>query len=79
MRKHRTDVVSLIAGGGFLSIGAVTLATDLADPDGAYALMTQSEWLAPALLVLLGLLGLAAAVRRPGEDEPDPDVETLFE
>ncbi len=79
MRKHRTDVISLIAGGGFVSIGAVALATDLADPDGAYSLVTQSEWLAPALLVLIGLLGLAAAVRRPSEEEPARLVETLFE
>ena len=75
MRRHHTDLVSLIAGGGFASIGVVTLVTDLADPDGAYTLMTQAEWLAPALLVLVGLLGLAAAMRQPAVPSDDPPVD----
>jgi hypothetical protein len=63
VRRHKTDYVALAFGGLFLVVAFVHVATE--GSDGA-----TLEWTVPALLVLLGLIGLTAALRvsRPDRD-----------
>lgn len=72
MRRHDLDLVSLITGGVFALVavaylvGAVT--GDSVDP----------LWLAPALLIGLGVAGLAGALRssRPSDPAAAEDTPT---
>ncbi|MDQ1626758.1 MAG: hypothetical protein QOI54_502 [Actinomycetota bacterium] len=58
MRRHETDWFSLSVGGLFLLVAAVYLAT------GAGAGHDLDlRWLLPALLMLLGAIGLIGATR----------------
>lgn len=69
MRRHDLDLVSLIAGVLFGMIALVHLvgaATDEAvDP----------RWVAPVLLVGLGVAGLAGALRGARDDRPEQPVD----
>ncbi len=60
MRRHRADLVSLLAGLLFLAISVSVLVSD-----GHREHAVDGRWLGPVLLVALGALGLAASVRRP--------------
>jgi len=71
VRRHELDLTSLVAGVIFMGIGAtflVDLAVDVAlDP----------RWLAPVMLIAIGLAGLLGSLptRQPAQDEPGVDVE----
>lgn len=65
--RHATDVVSLVSGTVFAGFAAVWLltVTDVIDLDQA--------WLAgPAILIVAGVVGLAAALRPSRRDEARP-------
>ena len=66
MRRHDLDLVSLIAGVVFVLVAVVHVvgvATDDAlDP----------MWIAPVLLVGLGVAGLAGALRGARDEQPGP-------
>lgn len=65
--RHATDVVSLVSGTVFAGFTAVWLltVTDVIDLDQA--------WLAgPAILILAGVVGLAAALRPSRRDDARP-------
>jgi putative Mn2+ efflux pump MntP len=70
VRRHDLDLVSLIAGVLFAMIALVHLvgaATDEAvDP----------RWIAPVLLVGLGVAGLAGALRGTRDDQPERSGDT---
>ncbi|MGZ4597116.1 MAG: hypothetical protein ACXV3V_09335 [Actinomycetes bacterium] len=68
MRRHETDYVSLVAGVLFLLVAGVHVATGGADN-------VTLRWTVPALLVLLGLLGLTGALRGSRERREAPDEE----
>lgn len=57
MRRHDTDVVSLLAGLLFVAVAAAQLLASASDVE------LDGQWVLPMLLVLLGLVGLASAVR----------------
>lgn len=59
MRRHDIDLVSLAAGLLFLVVSVVHIAARSTDTD------LNLRWMAPAVLVLLGLLGLLGAIRGP--------------
>jgi heme A synthase len=59
VRRHKTDVVSLVAGLLFLVVAVVHISARATDTD------LNLRWLAPATLVLLGVLGLLGALRSP--------------
>ncbi len=65
MRRHDLDPVSLVFGVVFAVIGLVSLLdiADIVDIDG--------KWLWPGVLIVLGVIGLATALR------PDPDVAAV--
>lgn len=72
MKRHDLDLVSLISGAVFVLVAVVHLLNAAADGGMDLA------WLAPAVLVGLGLAGLAGALRtrkdpapaEPGEPAP---------
>lgn len=59
MRRHETDAVSLVAGLLFLVVAAVHITAQSTDTE------LNLRWMVPAVLVLLGLLGLFGALRGP--------------
>lgn len=64
MRKHPVDVLSLVAGLLFVAIGGIYLVGDLdvVDIDGRFV--------APTALMIIGLGGLAVALRgRPSAED----------
>jgi hypothetical protein len=58
MRKHAIDVVAMTAGCVFLAIVAVWAVAKAVTID-----LPSKGWLAAGLLVVLGIAGLAAALR----------------
>ena len=60
MNRHDRDDLSLVAGLAFLVIATTHLASELLD----VSLPIDWMWTGPAILLVLGLLGLTAAVRR---------------
>jgi hypothetical protein len=58
MKKHSTDVVALTAGCVFVAIVAVWAVAKAVTID-----LPSGGWFAAGLLVLLGIVGLAAALR----------------
>jgi hypothetical protein len=58
MRKHPSDVVSLVMGLLLLSVGGLYLLTDVAHSG------IDVRWAAPVLLIGIGLVGLTGSVRR---------------
>jgi hypothetical protein len=65
VRRHETDAVSLVAGLLFLVVAAVHIAARSTDTD------LNLRWMVPAVLVLLGVLGLLGALRYPRRDAGD--------
>jgi uncharacterized membrane protein (UPF0136 family) len=63
--RHARDAVSLVLGLILVSVAALFLITDLSDQG------VDLRWTAPAVLIGIGALGLAASARRPrpGDDE----------
>jgi hypothetical protein len=61
MKRHDLDLVSLISGAVFVLVAVVHLLNAAADRG------TDLAWLAPAVLVGLGVAGLAGALR-PSKD-----------
>lgn len=59
MPRHDLDLVSLLAGVGFAGLALVSL---LGEGPGLAA-----RWTWPALLILVGVVGLVAARRDPGD------------
>ncbi|MGH8938804.1 MAG: hypothetical protein ACRDV2_05590 [Actinomycetes bacterium] len=57
MRRHDLDLVSLIAGAVFAAVALVHLVGAATDEH------VDGTWLAPVLLVGLGVAGLAGALR----------------
>lgn len=70
MIRHRTDVLSLLAGLLFVGLAAASWA-GLVRPDMGLPL----RWFPPAILILAGLGLLAGVTRRTGADPatPEPD------
>lgn len=66
MRRHRTDLVSLVAGLVFTTLGVVFLLGELR------GLTVEAGWVLPVVLVGLGLCGLAATLRSRGRGEETP-------
>ena len=66
MRRHDLDLVSLITGVVFALVAAAHLVAAATGDD------LDPLWLAPILLIGLGVAGLAGALRsgRPGEPTP---------
>ena len=59
MRRHELDAVSLVAGLLFLVVAGVHIVARSTGTD------LNLRWMVPAVLVLLGVLGLLSAVRFP--------------
>ena len=57
-QRHSTDVTSLVLGLLLLAVAAVYLVVDLSNAS------VDVRWAAPAALLAVGALGLAASVRR---------------
>jgi hypothetical protein len=70
VRRHDLDLVSLITGGVFALV-AVGHLVGAATGDSMDPL-----WLAPALLIGLGLAGLAGALRSSSRTDDQTDVPT---
>ena len=62
MRRHEIDAVSVFAGLLFLVVAGVHIVARATDTD------LNLRWMVPAVLVLLGALGLLSAVRSPRPD-----------
>jgi hypothetical protein len=58
MAKHSRDVVSLVMGLLFMAVAGLFLLTDLSDTQ------VDLRWVAPTVLIGVGILGLAASLRR---------------
>ena len=70
MSRHDRDVLSLMTGLLLVLVAALFLVVDATD------LSVQARWVAPALLLVVGGVGLAATLRaRTGDDPvlPEPD------
>jgi cytochrome c-type biogenesis protein CcmH/NrfF len=67
VRRHELDVVSLAAGLLFLVVSVVHVAARATDTD------LNLRWMVPAVLVLLGVLGLLGAIR--SNPRPEAPVE----
>lgn len=65
MRQHRTDGVSLVFGLIFLLVAVGWLVSQLVDVKVA-----ALGWVAAVALIVVGGLGLLAALRKPGEPDP---------
>ena len=59
MRRHEIDAVSVFAGLLFLVVAGVHIVARATDTD------LNLRWMVPAVLVVLGALGLLSAVRSP--------------
>ena len=59
MHRHDLDPVSLMAGLAFAGLGLTSL---LASGPGL-----PMRWVAPALLIVIGVVGLLASTRRKGD------------
>jgi hypothetical protein len=64
MKRHRTDLVSLIFGLVFLVIAGEWLLAGRMDVD-----LPALGWLAALVLIVLGVVGLVGAVRSPRDEE----------
>jgi len=75
VRRHEIDVVSLAAGLLFLGVAAVHLVAGATDTN------LNLRWMAPLVLVVLGVIGMLGAVRsrREPKDIPDAVAEPLSE
>ena len=62
MRRHEIDAVSVFAGLLFLIVAGVHIVARATDTD------LNLRWMVPAVLVLLGAIGLLSAVRSPRPD-----------
>jgi hypothetical protein len=72
VRRHEIDAVSLAAGLLFLVVAGVHIVARSTETD------LNLRWMVPAVLVLLGVLGLLSAVRFPRR-EPADDAGKLDE
>lgn len=66
MSRHDRDDVSLMSGLLLVLLAAAFLLNDLT------ALDLDGRWVAPALLIAVGLVGLVATLRRTGRPEEPP-------
>ena len=64
MPRHDLDAVSLVAGVLFAGLGLICLLTQGAG--------VGARWTWPVLLILAGVVGLAASRRGEGRRGPDP-------
>lgn len=64
MKRHDLDLVSLISGAVFVLVAVVYLLNAAADRG------TDLAWLVPAVLVALGVAGLAGALRSSKDTPP---------
>jgi hypothetical protein len=73
VRRHETDVVSLVAGLVFLVVATVHISARTTGTE------LNLSWLLPATLVLLGVLGLLSALRpsRGTASEPAEPAEPI--
>jgi hypothetical protein len=58
MRRHPADITSLVLGLLLLAVAGLYLGVDLSGSS------VDLRWAAPAALIAVGALGLAASVRR---------------
>jgi hypothetical protein len=65
VRRHEIDAVSLVAGLLFLVVAGVHIVARSTGTD------LNLRWMVPAVLVLLGVLGLLSAVRFPRREPVD--------
>ena len=65
MKRHQTDFVSLVAGVLFLGVAVTYLVAAGADYD------VDLRWFGPALLIGLGLAGLAGSIRFGASNRDD--------
>jgi hypothetical protein len=72
MKAHRTDVSSLVFGVLFLGVAGWWLMAQFVDLSIGFGTL---GWLVAALLVLVGAVGIVAAIRsnRGSGDEPPSD------
>lgn len=70
MRRHEIDAVSLVAGLLFLVVAGVHIVARSTETD------LNLRWMVPAVLVLLGVLGLLSAVRFPRREPADDAADT---
>jgi hypothetical protein len=67
VRRHDIDAVSLVAGALFIVVAIVHFSAGATDTE------LKLHWVVPALLVMLGVVGLLGALRgNRGEDTLQP-------
>ncbi|MDP9101427.1 MAG: hypothetical protein M3N21_04685 [Actinomycetota bacterium] len=59
MSRHRRDLLSLVSGLFFVLVGGLYLLGDAANVE------LDLRWIAPAVLIALGCVGLLGSLRRP--------------
>lgn len=67
MWPHERDVVSLMSGLVLVLVAGLFLLHDLT------ALEVEARWLAPAVLLTVGVAGVLASLRSSGTDRADDD------
>jgi hypothetical protein len=68
MRRHPTDLLSLLPGLVFVAVAATALAGGI-----DFELRLELDWVWPALLLAVGLALLAGLGRTPPPDGSGPD------
>jgi len=71
MKRHSTDVISLVFGLIFLGIAAWWVVGQYVNID-----VPNLGWIAAVALIVLGLLGVAASLRRGDRDQAAAEVST---
>ena len=67
MKRHSTDLVSLIFGGIFLFIAAWWVVGRILNEYAIQLMVPHGGWFVAAGLIVLGVLGIAASLRRSSE------------
>jgi hypothetical protein len=73
MERHETDLTSLLAGVIFVAVGATFLLDLLVD------LALDPRWLAPLVLIGVGLAGLLSAAPMSRSSAADPDGDATID
>jgi hypothetical protein len=74
--RHRTDVVSLLFGLLFVGVAGWWAASYYLDWVINWELVPDAGWVLAAGLILLGLIGIAASLRRDRKDAPPAAIQT---